>query len=101
MEFAKRQITRFSPTLLRVLNILVPLVLISLEIFLNVIAFGTVINSLIVLVLITSPLWMLLIIFWWPVILVFLAILKCTSISTYIHSLFVHSLHYMLYRYKG
>lgn len=87
--------------LIRVLDILVPLVLISLEIFLNVIAFGTVINSLIVLVLLTSPLWVLLLMFWWPVLLVLVAILKCTSIGTHIHSLLVHSLHHMLYRYKG
>jgi hypothetical protein len=103
MEFTKRQISRLSPTrwLLRVLDILVPLGLISLEIFLNVIAFGTVINSLIVLVLVTSPLWVLLLMFWWPVLLILLAILKFTSISTYIHSLLVHSLHHMLYRYRG
>jgi len=86
---------------IRILDFIVPLCLISLEIFLNVIAFGSVVNGVVLLLIVTSPLWVLLFLFWWPMILLVTCLLKFTSIYSYTCSLLWHSLYHMLYNYKG
>jgi|LauGreDrversion4_2_1035121.scaffolds.fasta_scaffold199071_1 hypothetical protein len=86
---------------LKVLGILVPIILISLEIFLNVVAVGTVINGIVLLIVLTSPLWILLLMFWWPVLIVLGVLFRFTSINSYLKSLMLHSLNHMLFKYKG
>lgn len=86
---------------MKVLNLVVPLLLISLEIILNVIALGSVINGIILLLVITSPLWLLLFLFWWPMIIVVFMLLRFTSISTYTRNFFMHGVYNLLYKYRG
>lgn len=85
----KRSARHNLPTrlLIKGLDLVIPLCLISLEIILNVLAVGTVVNGLLLVLIVTSPLWILLIICWWPVILAFACLLKFSSIRLYISKL--------------
>lgn len=81
--------------------LLIPLCLISLEIFLNILAVGTAINATLVLLIITAPVWLLLIVFWWPMLIAIAFMLKCSSIRTYFQSCVLAVAHYILYRHRG
>lgn len=87
--------------MVKVFNFFVAASLILLEIFLNLLALGTAINVLIFLIVVTSPLWILLLIFWWPVILTLGFMIKFTSVRTYLCQFFTHYAKYVLYNYKG
>ena len=76
----------------RTLTLIVPLCLISLEVFLNLVVICMVITLLFVLAfalfntglffMVTSPLWMLLFLFWSPLLLSLVLMLKFSSIRT-------------------
>jgi len=86
---------------MKVFNFLAAVTLVLLEIFLNLLAIGTAINAIIFLTVVTSPLWILLLIFWWPMILVFALLIKFTSVRTYLIQFITHYAKYILYNYKG
>ncbi len=73
-----------SLTLFKVINFIAAVSLVVLEIFLNLIAVGAAINGLVFLTIATSPLWILLLIFWWPMIIILTLLLKFTSVRTYL-----------------
>lgn len=100
-RFLKGRLAMPSRILIKGLVLLVPICLISLEIYLNFIVVGFAITGFLVLLLITSPLWLLLIIFWWPLLLGVTCILRITSLRTYTRWLLTSSLHYVLYKYNG
>lgn len=93
--------TLSSRSLVKVFNFFVAVSLVMLEIFLNLLAIGTAINALIFLIVATSPLWILLLIFWWPMILALALLIKFTSVRTYLIQFFTHYAKYVLYNYKG
>ena len=73
-----------SLKLVKVFNFVAAVSLVLLEIFLNLIAVGAAINGLVFLTIATSPLWILLLIFWWPMILILTLLVKFTSVRTYL-----------------
>ena len=99
--FGKRlSYSTISPrSLVKVFNFFVAVSLVLLEIFLNLLAIGTAINALIFLIVATSPLWILLLIFWWPMILALAFLIKFTSIRTYLIQFFTQYAKYVLYNY--
>ncbi len=86
---------------MKIFYVCVAISLVSLEIFLNLLLVGTAINAFILLVVITSPLWILLILFWWPMIFVAALLLKFSSVRTYMSQIITHYAKYILYTYKG
>lgn len=69
----------------RVIDLTVPLFLVGLEIVLNLIAVGTMINVVLLLGLlavVSSPLWMLLLASFWPVILVSICLLSLKAVRS-------------------
>jgi len=88
-------ITRF---IVRVLDILVPVLLIVLEIVLNVMAFTSVCNGVLILLIITSPLVMILFAFWWPMVICVALLLKFTSVKSYTYNLLLNALHHIMFK---
>ncbi len=100
-RFFRGRLAMPSRIIIKGLVFLVPLCLISLEIYLNVLVVGFAIIGLLLLILFTSPLWLILFIFWWPLLLGVTCILRITSLRTYTRWLLTSSLHYVLYKYNG
>lgn len=88
-------------TFASIIYFFVALILVSLEIFLNLLAVGTAINAFIFLVVVTSPLWILLLLFWWPMFIVIALLVKFTTVRTYMTQFLTHYAKYILYNYRG
>ena len=74
---------------------MVPVSLIVLELVLN----GWVFAFLMIMILVTSPLWFPLILIWWPVLIIVKLLLKYTSIWSYVRPLVIEQAYYLLYNY--
>ena len=84
MEDVTRDKARSSSKLFtKTLIFIVPLCLISLEVFLNIVVVCTVVNAVLLMLFVTSPLWLLLMLFWWPLFVFGFCVLKSSSIRTY------------------
>ena len=79
----------------------IPICLITLEIFLNIVVVGTAVNAFLILLIVTSPIWLVLLVCWWPIMLGILFMLKFSSLRTYATNLVTSCMHYLLYTYKG
>ena len=78
-----------------------PLALICLEIILNLICVGTAVNGFLLVLLFTSPLWVLLFVCWWPMLLIIVILLKFSSLRIYVGRVTTQFVQYLLYKYNG
>lgn len=85
--------------LLRTISYVVPFGLIVLELVLNGMVCSSFFTFLLALFVLTSPLWIPLLIIWWPVLVIVKLLHKYTSINSYTWALFMHVAYYMLYNY--
>lgn len=70
--------------IIKILDFVVPLGLICLEIVLNLLCVGTAINGFLLVLLFTSPLWVMLVICWWPMLLFIAILLHFSSLRVYL-----------------
>jgi hypothetical protein len=90
-----------AAVIIRGLDLIVPLLLISLEICLNLLAIGTALNGLVLLFLFLVPVLILSLIFWWPALMIVLCLLNCTSVRMYTKRQVSTFFAWMLYKYQG
>jgi len=87
--------------LIKGLDLIVPLGLICLELILNLLCVGTAVNGILLLLFITSPLWISLLVCWWPMFIIIVCILRFSSLRTYINKITTEFALYLLYNYQG
>jgi hypothetical protein len=87
--------------LIKGLDLIVPIGLIILEIILNIICVGTFINGVIFVLVVTSPVWFLMLFFGWPVLLAGALVLRFASIRLYLKNVVTNGVQYLLYKYEG
>lgn len=94
---------RLYPSRLAIKTVMfvIPICLITLEVFLNIVVVGAAVNAFLILLIVTSPLWLLLGLCWWPILLGILFMLKFSSLRTYAINGVTSCMHYLLYTYRG
>ena len=69
-----------NPSIHKAFDLIVPLALIALEICLNLLAIGTIINSFALFLVVLLPIAIVLLILWWPVLVLFYCLLRFFSL---------------------
>ena len=87
--------------LVKGLDLLVPLGLIMLEITLNLLCVGTFINIMLVVLFVTSPVWLMMLIFGWPFMIAIACILRFQRIRLHLRDVTSKLVKYLLYKYEG
>lgn len=83
------------------LDLIVPIILISLEIFLNLLAIGTVINGTLLVLIVLLPLTIILCFLWWPALALIFFLIKFSTLREYTQRQISKFFSYLLYKYQG